>query len=47
MNKPDVAEHSEKNDDNTTEGGESEIKSVKPSETNEKGEFVVKTLIVQ
>ena len=42
MNKPGVAEHSEKNDDNTTVGEESEIKSVKPSETSEKGKFSVK-----
>ncbi len=31
------AKHSDKNDDSRTVGGESEIKSVMPSATNEKG----------
>ncbi|CAK6983794.1 interferon-induced very large GTPase 1-like isoform X3 [Scomber scombrus] len=46
-NKLDDAEHSENNDDNKTSGGEAEDKSVKPSTTNEKGKFSVKTLIIQ
>ncbi|CAK6984172.1 interferon-induced very large GTPase 1-like isoform X3 [Scomber scombrus] len=46
-NKSDDAEHSKKNDDNKTSGGEAEEKSVKPSATNEKGKISVKILIIQ